>query len=385
MIRQVFRAAITAAALLTATPAFAVEGSFYTYDGFAKTVDAFRLVAMTFADPRYETLVVVIATVGISLGALLTAVRGQGMGLVAFGFQLLVGIGLFVGMIATTGTVHVYDKVRNAYQPVGGVPNLLVLVASTTNLIERALVETIDDNTLDPNSKIEFGAGGRTFDLFFNAVAPRGPMTDTFLDATIKDYVRQCYPVARVSPAYGIDDDKLFRTTTDLPAAFAAMAGPATFSTVYTAADKGGTTKSCDEAWQYISDRLSDPTLFDNYTKQVCLRTGFDATDANQLTRCRAQLGEMGGMMMGSPLSLQAFMTDVLFEDGPATAARVMAHRAVMSSGLATMSVANEWMPTIPRSPSIATASITRSHGHWSSAITLISMSSSATLSIFTS
>ncbi len=356
MMRRILRAVVTVAALLAASPAFAVDTSFYTYDGFAETVDAFRLVAMIFADPRYETLVVVIATVGIAVGATLTAIRGQGMGLVAFGFQMLVGIGLFVGMIATTGTVHVYDKVRNAYQPVGGVPNLLVLVAGTTNLMERALVETIDDNTLDPDSKIEFGAGGHTFDLFFNAVAPRGPMTDTFLDATIKDYVRQCYPVARVSPAYGIDDDKLFRTTTDLPAAFAAMAGPATFSTVYTAADKGGTTKSCDESWQYISDRLSDPTLFDDYTRQVCLRTGFDATDANQLTRCRAQLGEVGGMMMGSPLSLQAFMTDVLlgntvgdvlFEDSPATAARVMANRAVMSSGLATMSVANEWMPTI--------------------------------------
>src|SRR3546814_9667941 len=74
------------------------------------------------------------------------------------------------------------------YQPVGDVPNLLVLVAGTTNLIERALVETIDDNTLDPNIKIEFGAGGHTFDLFFNAVSPRGPITDTFLDATIKDY-----------------------------------------------------------------------------------------------------------------------------------------------------------------------------------------------------
>ncbi|WP_430991360.1 hypothetical protein, partial [Escherichia coli] len=81
---------------------------------------------------------------------------------------------------------------------------------------------------------------------------------------------------------------------------------------VYTATDKGGTTKSCDESWQYISDRLADPALFEDYTKQVCMRTGFDANDANQLTRCRAQLGEMGGMMMGSPLSLQAFMTDVL-------------------------------------------------------------------------
>lgn len=350
------RLALTLVALGIAPPAFAIDASFYTYNGFSETVDAFRLVALIFADPRYETLVVVIATAGIALGAMLASIRGQGMGLVAFGFQILVGIGLFVGMIATTGTIHVYDKVRNAYQPVGDVPNLLVLVAGTTNLIERALVETIDDNNLDPNAKIEFGAGGHSFDLFFNAVSPRGPMTDSFLDATIKDYVRQCYPVARVSAAYGVDDDSLFRTATDLPAAFAAMAGPATFSTVYTAADKGGTTVSCDAAWEHISTRLSDTPLFDDYARQVCLRSGFDVSAPSQLSRCRTQLGEMGDMMMGAPLSLQALFSnillgnsvgDVLFEDSPATAARVMANRAVISNGLATMSVANEWMPTI--------------------------------------
>lgn len=333
-----------------------METSFHTYNGFQETVDAFRLVSMIFGDPRYETLVLIVATVGIGLGALLASVRGSGIGLVAFGFQILVGVGLFVGLVATTGTVHVYDKVKNAYQPVGDVPVLLVLVAGATNMIERAMVETIDDNTLDPNAKFGFGGGGESFDLFLNATSPRGPMTDTFLDATIKDYVRQCYPVARVSSAYGIDDDKLFRTATDLPAAFAAMAGPSTFSTVYTQADKGGTTMSCEAAWAHISNRLSDPALFEAYSRQVCLQTGFKVADAQQMARCREQLGSMGQMMLGKPLTLQGLMThillgqtvgDVLFEDSPASAARVMANRAVISNGLATMSVANEWMPTI--------------------------------------
>ncbi|WP_232494515.1 conjugal transfer protein TraG N-terminal domain-containing protein [Novosphingobium kaempferiae] len=342
--------------LLAGAPAQAVDASFHTYDGFAETVDAFRLVSMIFGDPRYETLVMIVATVGIGLGAIIASVRGTGMGIVAFGFQILIGVGLFVGLIAATGTVHVYDRVRNAYQPVGDVPNLLVLVAGATNMMERALVETIDDNTLDPRAKIEFGAGGHSFDLFLNAVSPRGPMTDVFLDSTIKDYVRQCYPVARVSPAYDIDDDKLLRSASDLPAAFAAMAGPATFSTVYTETDKGGTTVSCTEAWAHISDRLGDPVLFDGYSRQVCARTGYDLENTQQMTRCRQQLGEMGQMMLDRPLTAQGLMThillgnsigDVLFEDSPASAARVMANRAVISSGLATMSVANEWMPTI--------------------------------------
>ena len=354
--RRLVRALSALPFLLSSTPSSALESSFHTYDGFAETVDAFSLVSMIFGDPRFETLVLICAVVGLALGVVLASIRGQGMGLVGFGFQMLMGVGLFVGLIATTGTVHVYDRVRNAYQAVGDVPNLIVLVAGITNLMERALAETIDDNSLDPNAKLEFGAGGHSFDLFLNAVSPRGPMTDYFLDATIKDYVRQCYPVARVSPAYGMDDDQLFRGTTDLPAAFAAMAGPATFSTVFTSADKGGTTMSCQESWDHIQSRLNDSTLFEDYSRQVCQSTGYDVADASQLTRCRTRLGQMGEVMMGTPLTLQAFMSDillgnrvgeVLFEDSPATAARIMANRAVVSSGLSTMSVANQWMPTI--------------------------------------
>ncbi|WP_454798450.1 conjugal transfer protein TraG N-terminal domain-containing protein [Novosphingobium lindaniclasticum] len=345
-----------AAQSLIPAPAMAIDASFHTYDGFAETVDAFRLVSMIFGDPRYETLVLIVATVGIALGAVIASIRGSGMGLVAFGFQILFGVGVFVGLIASTGTVHVYDRVRNAYQAVGGVPNLLVLVAGASNMMERALVETIDDNTLDPGAKLEFGAGGHSFDLFLNAVSPRGPMTDTFLDATIKDYVRQCYPVARVSAAYGVDDDQLLRTSTDLPASFAAMAGPATFSTVYTESDKGGSTVSCTEAWDHIANRLSDPALFEPYSKQVCAQTGYDTQNAQQLARCREQLGDLGQMMLDRPLTAQALFThtllatsvgDVLFEDSPAGAGRALANRAVTSNGLATMSVANEWMPTI--------------------------------------
>ncbi|NOM19174.1 hypothetical protein, partial [Klebsiella pneumoniae] len=62
------------------------------------------------------------------------------------------------------------------------------------------------------------------------------------------------------------------------------------------------------------------------------------------------------GMMLETDMSRQKFLTqlllgqtvgDILFEDSPATAARVMANRAIGANGLATLSTANEWMPTI--------------------------------------
>src|SRR3546814_11358251 len=97
MIRRLIRVALALAMVGAATPAFAIHASFYTYDGFAETDDAFRLVPIIFADPRYETLVIVIATVAISLAQLLESIRGHGMGLVAIGFQMLMWVGRFGG------------------------------------------------------------------------------------------------------------------------------------------------------------------------------------------------------------------------------------------------------------------------------------------------
>src|SRR3546814_5045648 len=78
--RRLARPIAALPALFLASPALAVDTSFHTYDGFAETVDAFRLVSMIFGDPRYETLVMIVATVGIGLGAIIASVRGTGMG-----------------------------------------------------------------------------------------------------------------------------------------------------------------------------------------------------------------------------------------------------------------------------------------------------------------
>jgi conjugal transfer mating pair stabilization protein TraG len=111
---------------------------------------------------------------------------------------------------------------------------------------------------------------------------------------------------------------------------------------------------SCERHGAYIADKLADPTLFDAYSDQICARTGFDVTQTTSAIGA-AQIDALGGMMLDQSMSRQKFLTnvflgqtvgDVLFEDSPA-APRVMANRAIESNGLATLSTANEWMPTI--------------------------------------
>src|SRR3546814_11279763 len=96
MIRRLIRVALALAMVGAATPAFATDASFYAYDGFPQTVDDLRLLALILADPRYVRLVCVMPPVCRSLAAQLPRVRGPGIGLVAYGFQLHIGIVVFV-------------------------------------------------------------------------------------------------------------------------------------------------------------------------------------------------------------------------------------------------------------------------------------------------
>ncbi|MCI1754341.1 MAG: hypothetical protein LKM31_00075 [Sphingobium sp.] len=112
----------------------------------------------------------IVATVGIGLGALLASVRGSGMGLVAFGFQMLIGVGLFVGWspprarsMSTTGSVTPISRSAACPPDRAGGGCDQHDGASTGG----------DDRRQHPRShaKLEFGAGGHSFDLFLNAVS----------------------------------------------------------------------------------------------------------------------------------------------------------------------------------------------------------------------
>jgi len=68
----------------------AIDASFHTYDGFAETVDAFRLVSMIFGDPRYEKLVLIVETIGIAIGAKTASIHWSELGIGDLGFKLLI-------------------------------------------------------------------------------------------------------------------------------------------------------------------------------------------------------------------------------------------------------------------------------------------------------
>ena len=79
-----------------------------------------------------------------------------------------IGVALFKGLVIPKGTVHVYDPVRNAYQAVGNVPDLIILIAGGMNKAERVVVELVDNAAAFP---YQDGAGGINFQMLLNAMS----------------------------------------------------------------------------------------------------------------------------------------------------------------------------------------------------------------------
>ena len=243
--------------LILVSPGIAngLELDYYTYNGFTETVNAFERVALVFNDNEYIYLIFIAVVLGIVFGSLVIGARtlgnfGHGNTL-SWILMVFLGVALFKGLVIPKGTVHVYDPVRNAYQPVGDVPDLVIIIAGGMNKIERVVVELVDNASAYPYGD---SAGGINFQLLLNAMTDySGGLDDYYLVKSVKRYYGDCSQMALIQSSYNFDLNQLRSGTNNLMTLLAELRSPADFTEVYSATDKGGITVSCEEAWGQLS------------------------------------------------------------------------------------------------------------------------------------
>ena len=82
---------------------------------------------------------------GILFGGIALVMRAVGgrFSTMSWGVPLMAGYLVYVAMIVPQGTLYIYDPVANRNQAVGGIPDGIVAIAGTMNLIEQFMVNTI--------------------------------------------------------------------------------------------------------------------------------------------------------------------------------------------------------------------------------------------------
>lgn len=347
---------IVSPALLTVSPVEAIEMEYYTYNGFDAVVNAFSKVALIFSDDSYEGLFFTITVLGILLGGIVVyflALSGAKISLFSWAWPIGIGVTLYLALIIPKGTLHIYDPVKNQYQPVGGIPDGLVAVIGAFNKVERGLVDIVS-TAADPVG-FQRQAGGTGFDMLLNLHSKGVLLSDQYLHQSLRKYVEDCVYFELARPGGTLTVNQLAANTDFLPL-FERAANPAIYTVFYEEASPQGITLTCGEAIASIRTEILDPGQFENTSRARCAEAGFDPAIPSEYNQCRTMLSDLVSWFEGAVFDaaqiyrqtvIAQTISDVVLSSSPDTAIRILASREAGNSMLSTSVMANEWIPII--------------------------------------
>jgi hypothetical protein len=336
---------------LASKAAFALDMEYYTYGGFEQLVGAFGKIALIFSDSGFKAAIFVAMVIGILFGGIALVMRAVGgrFSTLSWGVPLMAGYLVYAAMIVPQGNLYIYDPVANRNQAVGGIPDGIVFVAGTMNTIERFVVDTIYTTSTDPMS-YQNDAGGRAFNLMYDMAQAGGIQVDADIAASLKQYTNDCVLFELQRPGTTLTVNSL-ATSTDFTTQYALAASPS----VYTVEYPGDTTASCQAAWAVMVSQLTGGTMFTNAIKDACSSAGYNASNAQELAQCTDTLAGVVNILAGGTgyaasdvfkqMLIGQTMNEVLLDNSPSLAMRVLANRNTGSSLIGAGMAANEWLP----------------------------------------
>lgn len=358
---------LTLIALGFSPNAYALQMDYYTYNGFDQVVSSWQFAAMVFNNSDYKTLFIVFIAMGALFGAAalyLKIIARKSGDPIAWMWPALIGFILYVGIFTPKGTIHVYDPVLNKYQPVNGVPDGIIAIAGSLNLLERGIVDII--NTSGPPLSYKEAAGGIGFDSLNKITSVKvSDLDNGYIRQSTEHYIVDCVMFELSRPGTQLSMSS-FLSGNDLLAAFGQAANPAVYTLWYADSDgyRTGVSVTCDVAFSNIQSYYNDTAVTDQWLRANCGKLGFDTTDNTQLMQCKQIVQDSAQYVTGSSMTankfmqqaaLSAFMNDVAVNGGIDQSILAAGNSNIMSSMYSVGILANEYMPLI-RSIVIAVA-----------------------------
>ncbi|MCL5237063.1 MAG: conjugal transfer protein TraG N-terminal domain-containing protein [Nitrospirae bacterium] len=363
--------ALTVLLLCSLFPASAqaLDMEYYTYNGFDPIVTAFQQIALVLGDHAFAALFFSIIVLSIVFGGISffykMATGGKGGGL-SWTIPILTGIVIWAGLILPKGTLNIYDPVLNRNQAVGGIPDGIIAIAGTLNLVERGLVDIIYTSG-DPRS-YQDGAGGVGFNAILKATSLIHMPNDNYIDDSLKNYTKDCLFFELQRPGTTLSVNDITEKSVDFFTQYSQGVNPAIYTVYYadngTACPSGGgtyrngCTMTCTDAWTNIQTYLSAPGNLDKSVRAVCAASGFNPDNASEMQKCDQIITSTVNYTSGNTISMpswtfirQAYMAqnlnNTLLSVNPDLAMTTLANRNMVASSIGQGVVANEWLPII--------------------------------------
>jgi hypothetical protein len=204
-------------------------------------------------------------------------------------FNYFIGVALALMMLnGSKGNIAVYDEVKNRTQIIGNIPNPIVAILGSINLIQRTLVDIISVSG-DPIGYQQSAGGVGPKALYETAASNLSKHIPSRYDhQSVMAYIDDCVIYDMFVPGTGIDQNKIFKDTANLVDDLLAPANsPAIFTALYSQSNPQGETKSCQEAWTSLSTFFNTSSNFDPMIKKICTSAGYNASNADEYDFCR--------------------------------------------------------------------------------------------------
>lgn len=338
--------------------AFALDMEYHCYNGFDPIVTAFQKVALIFGANDYRGLFFSMAVAGVLFGGMFVYLKvfmGGRLSLGAWATPFFLGVILYLGLIVPTGNLTIQDDVLNRFQIVQGVPDGIVALAGVTNLIERSIIEIIDLVGAPNAPNYKESAGGIGFDLLMSATGGdiSGKTPNAYMTASLDRYIRDCVTFEIQRPGSQINLDTLLNSTVDIRTQLAQANSPSIFTVFFDAANPQGLTQSCQSAWTNLNAYLVDMN-FNQSVSEICSNAGMDVTDINEMTSCQSIVAKHISFFTNNGATphyliiqsvLSNMINDAILYADPDTAAKVLANKNQVSTGVGLGLMASEWLP----------------------------------------
>lgn len=341
--------------VLWSSSAWALAMEYYTYGGFDPVMQAFNRLALIFSDANYNylfTAFVVYGVIGGAIGGLNAAATTGRLLQLGWIVKLIAGVVVMAGLLFPKGSLTIYDPVLNRFQTLGNIPDGIVAIAGTLNLVERSIVDVVD--TASITSKYTDAAGGLGYKIE-KSLKDAHPH-DSYLRSSLIRYTKDCVSFELMRSGTSLTLDGMRNSTTDLIADLAQGSNMAVYTVYYDAAAPEGSGETCAAAWTSLHAQLINTSTYTPAVSKLCGDSFFDPSNAAEMARCNSLVSNTSQAMLGSAISavdlikyrqVSEVLYNLYYQDDTELATLYEASRNLVASGMGMGITMNEWIPII--------------------------------------
>lgn len=345
--------------LLFTNNVLAIDMEYITDNGFTEIYNAFDSLALIFSNSSFKGLIFIVAFGSILIAGFTNyfgkpLISGGTPSLVGWLGPTFTGLIFYIVFFVTTGTLHIYDPVKNRYQAVEGIPSAIVILFGVTNTIEQGVSKIINSSS-SANTTLNSVDYQMILDASLENIGETG---NYYLEQNIQQYYKKCGTFAINTQGSSINQEQLKSgSEISIVDSFESWRSPNIYAYMF---DQQGnkTLVSCETAYDdYLTKDLNNTSFFTNIIEKKCQKYGFKVENSQQKSACfniydkawqlHGLNANKGAELYFRDILVAKNILNAISDSDPIKAQTMLAKKQLMVQSIGIMNVARDLSPNL--------------------------------------